>query len=180
MWFTASRGLPRAQARALAVETPMSRAPTKPGPWVTATASMPDQSKSASSKALRIKGFRASRCWREAISGTTPPNRAWVSIWEATWLAKSSRPRLTMATAVSSQDVSIAKILAISLLLSVQVGCDVIQPHYQRVLSVISVIAPTHSRHHKAKPGIELLGSQIAAPHLQGNAIGPLPQGGPK
>src|SRR5699024_7880168 len=52
-----------------------------------------------------------STCCLEAISGTTPPNRLWLSICEETTLARTSLPFLTSAAAVSSQLVSIAKII---------------------------------------------------------------------
>ena len=40
MWFTAISGFPLANAKAFAAEIPMRRAPTSPGPYVTAIASM--------------------------------------------------------------------------------------------------------------------------------------------
>src|SRR4030042_5239917 len=49
-------------------------------------------------------------CWREATSGNTPPNWAWMSIWEATTLERIRRPSSTTAAAVSSQEVSIPRI----------------------------------------------------------------------
>ena len=51
----------------------------------------------------------ASVCLRDAISGTTPPKRAWKSTWLATTLESSSRPPRMTAAAVSSQVVSIAE-----------------------------------------------------------------------
>src|SRR4030043_1612856 len=48
------------------------------------------------------------RCWREASSGTTPPNGAWTSSWERTTLLRILRSAVTTAAAVSSQDVSMA------------------------------------------------------------------------
>src|SRR5699024_5668117 len=51
-----------------------------------------------------------STCIRLAISGTTPPNIRCVSICDATTLHKSSRLSFKIATAISSQLDSIAKI----------------------------------------------------------------------
>ena len=51
-----------------------------------------------------------SRCLRDAISGTTPPNFLCISIWVEMIFDKISRPSLTTAAAVSSHEVSIPKI----------------------------------------------------------------------
>src|SRR5687768_14528558 len=51
-------------------------------------------------------------CWRDATSGKTPPYRAWMSICEATVDDRSARPFSRIAQAVSSQDVSIARMRA--------------------------------------------------------------------
>src|SRR5512138_702958 len=55
-------------------------------------------------------GSMASRWRREAISGTTPPNGRWRSSWEKTTEESTSRPSLTTAAAVSSQEVSIPSV----------------------------------------------------------------------
>ena len=54
----------------------------------------------------------ASTCMREAISGTTPPYSACTSIWDAMALARSIRPFSTTAMAVSSQELSTARMMA--------------------------------------------------------------------
>ena len=59
----------------------------------------------ASSQARSIVGTIASRCARDATSGTTPPNRACSSTLEATASASRVWPR-TMPTPVSSHEVS--------------------------------------------------------------------------
>jgi hypothetical protein len=52
----------------------------------------------------------ASVCLRDAISGTTPPNLRWKSTWLATTLESTSWPSRSTAAAVSSHDVSMARI----------------------------------------------------------------------
>jgi hypothetical protein len=98
-------------ARPFAKLTPTRRAPISPGAQVTATASislfeMPAFF-SASSESLPMTA-----AWlRDAISGTTPPYIACISACEKSSLESVSRPFLITATAVSSQDVSIAIIV---------------------------------------------------------------------
>ena len=53
-------------------------------------------------------------CRRDAISGTTPPYSAWVSICVSTTLERMVRPSSMTAAAVSSQEDSSAKILIVS------------------------------------------------------------------
>src|SRR5690349_18180789 len=103
-------GLLRAKAIALAALRPTSSAPASPGPQVTATASMPSQSRPAWRIASSSVGISVTMCWREASSGTTPPKRWCRPICEAIIFASTSRPSRTMATDVSSHDVSIARI----------------------------------------------------------------------
>ena len=104
-WLTPYNGLPRPRARAFAAATPTSRAPARPGPLVTALASTSESRMPAVSQARSMVGTIASRCAREATSGTTPPNRACSSTLEATASASRVCPR-TMPTPVSSQEVS--------------------------------------------------------------------------
>ena len=63
-------------------------------------------------------GPSASRCAREAISGTTPPNRACSSTLEATSSASSvtvpSASSRAMPTPVSSQELSMARMVVIA------------------------------------------------------------------
>jgi hypothetical protein len=51
----------------------------------------------------------SSRWWREATSGTTPPNRSWNAAWDEITLESTRGPSMTAAQ-VSSQDVSSANI----------------------------------------------------------------------
>src|SRR5690349_2272947 len=101
-------GLSAASAYPLAAATPTSRAPARPGPAVTAIASMSARVTSASVSARRMVGTIASRWARLATSGTTPPNRACSSTLDASASASSVWPR-TMPTPVSSQEVSIPR-----------------------------------------------------------------------
>ena len=66
-----------------------------PGPLVTATASRSARRTPAVSSARRTVGTIASRCAREATSGTTPPKRACSSTLLATASASSVVPRTT-------------------------------------------------------------------------------------
>ena len=50
-------------------------------------------------------------CFLDATSGTTPPNFLCISIWVDMMLASTSLPFLVMAQAVSSQLLSIAKVI---------------------------------------------------------------------
>src|SRR5882757_5748598 len=89
---------------------PTRSAPTRPGPWVTPMASMSRRVRLAFARASRTTGTIWRRCSREASSGTTPPYRRWMSIWEATTLERISRPSATTAAAVSSQEDSMPRI----------------------------------------------------------------------
>src|SRR5699024_8608641 len=51
------------------------------------------------------------RCFLDAISGTTPPYREWVSICDEMTLEHISLPFFETAAAVSSQELSIPKIM---------------------------------------------------------------------
>src|SRR5262245_52680206 len=108
-WFTPTRGLRWAQARALATAQPTRSEPTSPGPWVTA---MPSRSLSftpASLSARSMTGLMTSRCRREASSGTTPPHGACRASWEATTSERMRRPSANTAAAVSSHEVSMPR-----------------------------------------------------------------------
>ena len=104
-WLTPYSGLPSAKAYALAAATPTSSAPARPGPAVTATASIWPGRTPAVARARSKVGIIASRCARLATSGTTPPKRACSSTLDATASASRSWPR-TSPMPVSSQDVS--------------------------------------------------------------------------
>jgi hypothetical protein len=68
---------------------------------------------SARASASSITAFTSSRWWREAISGTTPPKRACTPCDETTF-ARTSPASVTTAAQVSSQEVSIARIMRAS------------------------------------------------------------------
>src|SRR3954452_8608164 len=125
-------GLSSDNARPLAAATPTSKAPARPGPLVTATASTSAGLIPAVSQARRIVGTIASRCARLATSGTTPPNRACSSTLDAIASASSVCPR-TIPTPVSSHDVSIPRIRG-SLIDP--------PPHDHRILAVTVVPTP--------------------------------------
>src|SRR5689334_20429148 len=103
--------MPRPNATALAKLTPTSSAPTRPGAFVTATASIASSDVSASASARVTTGTIAVRCCRDAISGTTPPNTRWTSCERMTSdriVTSSPEPSITDAD-VSSHDVSIPR-----------------------------------------------------------------------
>src|SRR5512132_3556076 len=105
------RAAPVATATAFAAAIPTSRAPTNPGPTVTATPSRSAKRHPARSSASSISGFRACTWALEATSGTTPPNLACRSVWLATKLARTIAPSSMTATAVSSHEVSMPRTL---------------------------------------------------------------------
>src|SRR5687767_6025599 len=84
-------------------------APASPGPWHAATAATSERSTAASPKASAMTGPTSSTCARLAISGTTPPKRAWRSTWLDTTDETTRRPSSTTAAAVSSHDVSMPR-----------------------------------------------------------------------
>ena len=115
-WFTPMNGLSAAHAAPLANATPTTSAPTSPGAYVTATASRSLHVRratprwaAATSKHSSHTPQMASMCLRLAISGTTPPKRAWKSICDATTSATRFPVPSTMAAAVSSHEDSIAR-----------------------------------------------------------------------
>ena len=116
-WFTPTSGLPVAIASPFAYATPTTSAPMSPGrvrdrDRVELREVQRPSSPSAAparSIASSMTPTIASVCLRLAISGTTPPKRAWKSIWLATTLASSSRPPRMTAAAVSSHDDSMAR-----------------------------------------------------------------------
>ena len=110
IWCTPTNGLFVAKLIALASATPTNNAPTSPGPYVTAIASISFKVTSASSSAASITWFIFSICFREAISGTTPPYNLCNSICEEITFDNTILPFFTTAAAVSSQDDSIPNI----------------------------------------------------------------------
>ena len=99
-------------AKAAPKRTPTRRAPTSPGPAVTATNST---GRATDSSALSTRSGSALRCSREASSGTTPPNGAWAAIWLDSRLASTRPSPSSTATAVSSHEVSIPRVRNICL-----------------------------------------------------------------
>lgn len=114
IWFTAINGFPKTHAAVLAAATPTKRAPTSPGPCVTATASISSQPARASSSASIATGRTSSIWCRDAISGTTPPNFLCIGTCVEITLDKIFRPSSITAQEVSSQLVSNAKIFILS------------------------------------------------------------------
>src|SRR5215467_4784895 len=106
------RARSRAYASALPYTTPTSSAPTRPGPAVTATASIALQASPASARARSTTAGSAARWARLASSGTTPPNTWWMSWERMTRLASSGgrvAPPTSTAADVSSHEVSIPR-----------------------------------------------------------------------
>ena len=115
-WFTPMSGTSAAHAAPFANATPTTSAPTSPGAYVTATAERSRQRSdfiprffAATSRHSSHTPQMASMCLRLAISGTTPPKRAWKSIWLATTSEASAPSPSTIAAAVSSHEDSIAR-----------------------------------------------------------------------
>src|SRR5215469_1794294 len=168
-WFTPYSGLPSAYAYALAAATPTMSAPARPGPAVTATASMSAGLTPALANAPSITGTIASRCARDATSGTTPPKRACWSIDDATSSASSVRPR-TIPAPVSSHDVSIPSTNGSSVTTQVL-------PHHDRVHVGGLVVALPDADLHESAPQVQPSGPGVVLPHLQEHLVAALPAG---
>ena len=168
-WLTPYSGVPSPSASALAAATPTSRAPTRPGPAVTETASTSDSRTPARSQARSTVGTIASRWAREATSGTTPPKRACSSTEEAMTSASSSLPR-TSPTPVSSQEVSIPSTSGASALMGCPPGLQVAL-HHQRVAPVAVVGAPPVDLD-EAEPTVERDRGLVARRDLQQHPAG--------
>src|SRR5687768_6656642 len=89
---------------------PTSNDPTSPGPSVTAMASRVSQLNCARCSASRTTGTMARRCSRDASSGTTPPYLPCVSSCAATTEESTVWASSTTAAAVSSHELSMARI----------------------------------------------------------------------
>ena len=99
------------EGQALAVHRPTRRAPTRPGPAVTAMASIESMEVPALSSARSTTETMVRRWARLASSGTTPPNTAWISWERMTRLSSDAWPLASdrsTAADVSSQDDSMA------------------------------------------------------------------------
>ena len=182
MWLTPTNGLSHASASAFAADTPTSNAPTRPGPTVHATASMRDSSTPPSTIARATTGLSASRCARDAISGTIPPKSACRSIWVETTLETTSLPPITNAAAVSSQLVSIPSTRVdsstatspgpVTVLPAIRRGgprtqaLDVMAPHHDGILHVV-VVALTDARRDEPEVPVQLLRTGARHPHLE-------------
>src|SRR6266581_1661630 len=187
-WLTPMRGAPVARAMALAPARPTRRAPTRPGPTVTAMPSRAGNRRPARARASSTSGDSTSTCAREASSGTTPPNRPCMSIWLATRLTSTSVPSSTIATAVSSQEVSIPRTFngrAPSLRVLGRAGHDLVQellvlrrvhvvhPHDQGVLAGLLVVVLAHPDGPEPEPPVQPLGAPVRHPDLQRHGAGP-------
>ena len=109
MWWTGTRGMPRAKAAARDHVTPTSSAPIRPGAAATAMAPRSPRPTPASPSAASTTGSIRLRWSRAASSGTTPPYTRCTS-WE--WMTSPRiAPRASRTAAeVSSQVVSIPRI----------------------------------------------------------------------
>ena len=103
-------GLFSENASPFAKFTPTSRAPMSPGAYVTAIASISAAVFPAFSRASFTTPIMLSQWRRLAISGTTPPYNLCSSICVATTELIISLPSRMIAAAVSSQELSIARI----------------------------------------------------------------------
>src|SRR5688572_21443675 len=158
-------------ARAFAAATPTSRAPASPGPLVTAIASTSCSRTPAVSQARSMVGTIASRCAREATSGTTPPKRACSSTLEAMASASRVVPR-TMPTPVSSQEVSMPRTRGSSRESAIDLGslygvCRVGQFHHQGVHVPRLVVAAPEADGLEAVALVELLRADVVHAALQ-------------
>lgn len=61
--------------------------------------------------AVKVPGESASRWCRLAISGTTPPNGAWIATCEDTMFDRTNRPSSMTAALVSSHEVSMPRMI---------------------------------------------------------------------
>src|SRR4051794_37481495 len=144
----------------------------------------------ALSHARLTVGVIASRCAREATSGTTPPNRACSSTLEAIASASSVRPR-TMPTPVSSQEVSIPRIRGSSRIYASR-GPETeaehtlagpapriaaVPAHHDRVRPRRLVVTLPHAHLGEAEAFVELAGPVVAGAHLQEHRLAVPPPG---
>src|SRR4051812_46617931 len=182
-WLTPYSGLSSASAYAFAGATPTSGARVGPGPEVTATASTSSTVAPASASARCTVGTMASRCAREAISGTTPPKRSCSAIDVASASASSVCPR-TSPTPVSSQDVSnpstsgwrpVTVRSRGPLRSSLVPRCDAHGPvrsqllplHHHGVGTAGLVVAAPPADLGEPAPAVQPLGQLVVGPHLQ-------------
>src|SRR5688572_422864 len=103
-----------------------------------------------------MTGETSSRWRRDATSGTTPPKRACNAAWDETTFARISPSSVTSAAAVSSQDVSIPKIMWTASSRFGVLSGDRVAPHDQRVLAVVGVVAAPDAARDKAHRLVQL------------------------
>src|SRR5438132_3084826 len=200
-WLTPITGSRRAQAIACPMLTPTSRQPIRPGPRVTATASICSQRVPAVSSARSMTGINVCRCARAAISGTTPPKGACNASCDRITLDSARGPLAMTAAAVSSQEVSIARTrrseratagaavqpfdlerfhdLAEALLEARRL--DRVRPHHDGVLVIVGVVPAATTDHLETELLIEPDGDVVGGSHLEreparAELIGPLNQ----
>src|SRR3712207_1541086 len=157
-WLTPYSGLSSARAYALAAASPTSSAPVSPGPAVTATASTSEARTPASARARRTVGTIASRCAREAISGTTPPKRSCSATEVARASDSSVRPR-TRPTPVSSHEVSKPRTRGSA--------TQHLPLHHDGVRAARLVVARTPADLGEPAPPVERLRHLVVGAHLQ-------------
>src|ERR671916_3461483 len=160
-------GFSAATASPLAPATPTSSAPARPGPAVTAIASMSLSVTPASARARFMVGTNASRWARLATSGTTPPKRACWSTLEASASASRVWPR-TMPTPVSSQLVSMPRTSGSSRILELHLHHDGVG------VARLVVPAPDPDRL-EAELAIEQLRGLVGGGHLEQHVLAVLP-----
>src|SRR3954447_1174322 len=158
-WLTPYSGLSSASAYALAAATPTSRAPVSPGPEVTAIASTSSTVMPDSASARCTVGTIASRCAREAISGTTPPNRSCSSTEVASASASRVCPR-TSPTPVSSHEVSNPRTSGWS-------ATHELPLHHHGVRAARLVVTAAPTELDEAAPPVEALRHLVVRAHLQ-------------
>src|SRR5918997_342187 len=158
-WLTPYSGLSSASAYALAAASPTSSAPVSPGPAVTATASTSEALTPASARARCTVGTIASKCAREAISGTTPPNRSCSAIEVARASDSSVCPR-TRPTPVSSHEVSNPRTSGSS-------AMEDLPLHHDGVRAARLVVARTPADLGEPAAPVEPLRHLVVGAHLQ-------------
>ena len=146
-WFTPTRSAPVARATPLAAAMPTSRAPTRPGPTVTATASMspkPDLGLAERLVHQRVQAPRHGRAppppaprHRSVRAGGPGRRSGWLAI---------VKPSSTTATAVSSQEVSMPRVITRGARASGSSAAIALEP--PRVVGRPDVVGP----HDQARP----------------------------
>src|SRR3954452_10926079 len=158
-WLTPYSGFFSASAEAVAAATPTSSAPVRPGPEVTAMASTSSGPTPASARARCTVGTIASRCAREAISGTTPPKRSCSPTEVASASASRVCPR-TRPTPVSSHEVSNPSTRGSS-------TTELLPLHHDGVRAAGLVVAAPPADLGEPAPPVQALRQLVVGAHLQ-------------